>query len=266
LEAVLELPKYWEMEDVFCPNKSRYNAMVTIRRPAEEGHHPFFFKELRTPVPPRADGRKIAVGPNPCGWGLTRSWFNLYETPFLRNCPLYEGDCFLEELRAKHTDEELEDLFYAFQGREKKTWTEAHAPPSPLQLAEERAAEAEERAAEAERKLAAAQEKLRLMEEEAGRPPTLSSKPDHWGSYCGECVTPEMCHTCAPLVCGDMEELALPAPAPPAPPAPAPPAPPAPAPAPPAPAPAPAPPAPAPPAPAPAKKSWAQVVAVSKKP
>jgi hypothetical protein len=82
-------------------------------------------------------------------------------------------------------------------------------------------------------------------EEEAAKPKVLFDKPDHWGSYCGECVTPEMCGTCQPLVCGDMGELELPAPAP-APPAPAPPV-------------------PAPPAPAAPKKSWAQIAAAPKK-
>ena len=50
-------------------------------------------------------------------------------------------------------------------------------------------------------------------EEEAARPPTLRTTPDHWGSYCGDCMTPEMCYTCQPLVCEGMEALALPAPA-----------------------------------------------------
>jgi hypothetical protein len=345
LEAVLELPKYWEMEETFCRDKRSYNAMVTVRRPAEEGRLPFFFKELRTSVLPRADGRKIATASLERDFtSPIRRWFNPRETHYLRNCPLYEGDCFLEELRAKHTDEELEDLFYAFQGTEKKTWTEAHAPPSPLQAAETRAAVAEERAVEAEKKLAAAQAKpeikrqsamqmviaisliaracpeagfqeirdlwaahadadaaeaqredaanaggaagraaLRALmgdwlsagmpekkclcaclepgcptfdkvyvrgrgfvdrytleeEQEAAKPKVLSDKPDHWGSYCGDCVTPEMCPTCQPMVCGEMEELELPAAA-------APPA---------APKPAPAPPKP---------RTWAQVAGAKK--
>lgn len=84
-------------------------------------------------------------------------------------------------------------------------------------------------------------DRYRLEEEaEAAKPKVLFEKPDHYGSYCGECMTPEMCPTCQPLVCEGMEELALPRPAPPAPPPPA-------------------------PAPAPQKKSWAQVAAAPKR-
>lgn len=156
LEAVLELPKYWEMEEAFCPNKTRYDALVTVRcEPSKFTGLPFRHVLLSKPIPPRADGRKIATASLERDYLCPiRKWFKMDETPYLRNCPLYEGDIFLEELRAKHTDEELEDLFYSFQGWEKKTYTEAMAPPSPLEVAKVELAEAKERAEAAEKKLA----------------------------------------------------------------------------------------------------------------
>jgi hypothetical protein len=156
LEAVLELPKYWEMEEDFCANKTRYDALVTVRcEPSKFTGLPFRHVLLSKPIPPRADGRKIATASLERTYNCPiKEWFKLYETPYLRNCPLYEGDIFLERLREKHTDEELEDLFYSFQGWEKKTYTEAMAPPSPLEVAKAELEEAKERAAAAEKKLA----------------------------------------------------------------------------------------------------------------
>jgi hypothetical protein len=153
LEAVLDLPKFWEMEETFCANKTRYDALVTVRcEPNKFTGVPFRHVLLSTPIPPRADGRKIATASLECTFGCPiKEWFKLYETPYLRNCPLYEGDVFLERLREKHTDEELEDLFYSFQSWEKKTWSEIQ--PTPLQVAERRAGIAEYKLAEAEGRL-----------------------------------------------------------------------------------------------------------------
>lgn len=148
LEDVLKLRQFWEWEETFCRNKTSYNATVMVRKHLP-GPLPAVFVELREPIPPRADGRKIATASLERTYGCPiNKWFKLGETPFLRNCPLYEGDVFLEELRAKHTDEELEDLFYSFQGWEKKTWSEMQ--PTPLQVAEAKLADAEQRAERAE--------------------------------------------------------------------------------------------------------------------
>lgn len=151
LEDVLDLPSYWELEKSFYADKKRVGVLVPVR--CEPNNHgvAYTYKELETPIPPRADGRKIATASFERTYGCPiNNWFKMDETPFLRNCPLYEGDVFLEELRAKHTDEELEDLFYSFQGWEKKTYTEAMKPPSPLEVAEAKLADAEQRAEKAE--------------------------------------------------------------------------------------------------------------------
>ncbi len=159
LEAVLELPAYRDLQRVHCTDLERYDAMVPRRCEADGIRVPFSFTELRWPVSPRDDGRKISVGFFQDARQV-RKWFKPDETNYLRNCPVYEGDVLLEKLREKHTDEELEDLFYSLQSWEKKTWTETHAEPTPLEAAEAKLEDAERRLARTERMLEDAERRL----------------------------------------------------------------------------------------------------------
>lgn len=156
LYAELKIAEFLEWENGTDPSKRGYNPCITVRREPDGVRIPAYFMEMRCPVPPRADGRKFAIG-NHEDHKDVRKWLGPTDNtnlPYLRNCPLWEGDIYLEKMRAKHTDEELEDLFVSFWQRDKLTWSEMEAWEKLPQM-QERLYEAEEKVAALEAEVAA---------------------------------------------------------------------------------------------------------------
>lgn len=169
LYAELKIAEFLEWENGTDPSKRGYNPCIAVRH--TEGRHPGF-QEMRRPVPPRADGRKFAVG-NHEDHKDVRKWLGPTDNtnlPYLRNCPLWEGDIYLEKMRAKHTDEELEDLFVSFWQRDKLTWSEMEAWEKLPQM-QERLYEAEQKVKPLEFEVAALK---KAAEAAAKRPEILS--------------------------------------------------------------------------------------------
>jgi hypothetical protein len=170
LYAELKIQDFLDWENATDPSKRGYNPCIAVRH--TEGRHPGF-QEMRCPVPPRADGRKFAVG-NHEHHKDVRKWLGPTDNtnlPYLRNCPLWEGDIYLEKLRAKHSDEELEDLFVSFWQRDKLTWSEMEAWEKLPQM-QERLYEAEQKVKALEFEVAA----LKKGAEAAAKRPEILSQ------------------------------------------------------------------------------------------
>lgn len=167
LYAELKIQDFLDWENATDPGKRGYNPCIAVRHEPGPSGMDTSFAEMRRAVPPRADGRKIAVG-NHERHEVVRKWLppgQGEDSPYLRNCPLWEGDIYLERLRAKHTDAELEDLFVSFWQRDKLTWSESTAW-NGLPNMEQRLFDAEEKVKVLEAEVAA-------LKKAAGKPEIL---------------------------------------------------------------------------------------------
>lgn len=133
LFEALDLKGFYEWESNV--RKDGPLALITVRREPDDTWRrtmPASWAQLRCPVTARADGRKIAVGPYKDHTHVAE-WLAVPEGPdTLLGCPLWDSDYFLNKLRAKHSDAELEDLFHSLGDYQKLTrserilWDRAH--------------------------------------------------------------------------------------------------------------------------------------------